>query len=178
MKPVEGFEGLYSVDEHGNVYSHPKKVKIGNKGAFRKQGFKKLNQYSMRYGHLRVYLAKNGKKYPKLVHRLVAHAFIPNTDNEPIINHIDCNPQNNHVSNLEWCSHKHNSLHAYQNNLNGPPEQKGSKNSNSKLTDEDVLKMRSLYSSGLSAPEITKLFPVGYSCVYDVVNNKSWKHLI
>jgi len=49
---------------------------------------------------------------PKLkyctVHRLVAKAFIPNPDNLSDVNHIDEDKSNNHVSNLEWLSHKDN----------------------------------------------------------------------
>lgn len=49
---------------------------------------------------------------PKLkycsVHRLVAKAFIPNPDNLSDVNHIDEDKTNNHVSNLEWLSHKDN----------------------------------------------------------------------
>lgn len=47
----------------------------------------------------------------QLVHRLVAQAFIPNPFGHPMINHIDSNRRNNHVSNLEWCTAKHNAQH-------------------------------------------------------------------
>ena len=57
---------------------------------------------------------KNGKMYNKQLHRLLAKAFIPNPNNYPIINHIDGNKLNNSLDNLEWCTHKHNTIEAYK----------------------------------------------------------------
>lgn len=51
---------------------------------------------------------KNGKANTEKVHRLVAKTFIPNPDNLPCVNHKDCNPANNHVDNLEWCTYSYN----------------------------------------------------------------------
>lgn len=45
------------------------------------------------------------------VHRLVAQTFIPNPNNYTVVNHIDEDPLNNHVDNLEWCTQKHNINH-------------------------------------------------------------------
>jgi len=53
-----------------------------------------------------VNLYKDGKKTHKLIHRLVAIAFIPNPDNLPCIDHIDGDPLNNCVDNLRWCTKK------------------------------------------------------------------------
>jgi len=50
----------------------------------------------------------NGKKQ-EAVHRLVARHFIPNPDNFPIVDHIDNDSVNNHVSNLRWCTYQQNS---------------------------------------------------------------------
>lgn len=59
-------------------------------------------------GYMNVSLFKNGKKKNKLVHRLVAEAFIENIKNYPQINHKDENTLNNTVENLEWCTQKYN----------------------------------------------------------------------
>lgn len=47
------------------------------------------------------------------VHRLLAMAFIPNPDNMTTVNHIDGNPSNNRLDNLEWLSQSDNSKHAH-----------------------------------------------------------------
>jgi hypothetical protein len=60
----------------------------------------------------RVTFSKNGKTKRFQVHRLVATHFIPNTENKPIVNHIDNDGTNNNVSNLEWCTHKENMKHS------------------------------------------------------------------
>lgn len=46
------------------------------------------------------------------VHRLVAEAFIPNPDNLLVVDHVDRNPKNNHVSNLRWATHLQNILNS------------------------------------------------------------------
>jgi hypothetical protein len=66
----------------------------------------------MKNGYVRVDLSRNGERKHFFVHRLVAGAFIELVDGKTIINHIDNNPANNLVSNLEWCTHKENSAHA------------------------------------------------------------------
>jgi len=47
-----------------------------------------------------VVLYKNKKSTSKNIHRLIAEAFIKNSDNKPCIDHIDNNPLNNNLDNL------------------------------------------------------------------------------
>jgi hypothetical protein len=51
------------------------------------------------------------------VHRAVAETFLENMENLPDINHKDGNKLNNHINNLEFCTHQYNILHAYKNEL-------------------------------------------------------------
>jgi len=67
-----------------------------------------LKQFISNNGYMRVHIRIDGKSTMKLVHRLVAQTFIKNTDNLPQVNHRDCDPTNNDVSNLEWCSSSYN----------------------------------------------------------------------
>lgn len=70
-----------------------------------------LRQYRDRYGYMYVQFYVNGKRITLKVHRIVAICFIPNPDNLPQVNHIDCNRSNNVVSNLEWCSNQYNTAY-------------------------------------------------------------------
>ena len=45
------------------------------------------------------------------LHRLVAITFLNNPKKHPIVNHKDGNKLNNVLSNLEWTSHRGNTLH-------------------------------------------------------------------
>ena len=91
-KIIDGFTD-YRVSENGDVYS-TKRNKI-------------LRQHK-RKNYLGVYLYAKDKRQYRLVHRLVANAFIPNPNNLPQINHKDENSLNNCVDNLEWCTAKYN----------------------------------------------------------------------
>lgn len=75
----------------------------------------RFNRGSFNYPEVFIYCPeKNSYKHIK-VHRLVALAWVKNIDysRNPIVNHKDANKQNNHFSNLEWCSMSQNSKHAY-----------------------------------------------------------------
>lgn len=64
---------------------------------------RELSQYSNdRRGYLRVFI--EGKKY--YVHRLVADAFFDGDHTGMDVIHIDGDPRNNHIANLEWCTRK------------------------------------------------------------------------
>lgn len=90
---------------------------VSNLGRVRNKKGLLLKPQKTEKGYLRVDLSKDGKTKHYKVHRLVASAFIPNKNNLPQINHKDENKQNNRVDNLEWCTHKENTQHAFKTGL-------------------------------------------------------------
>ena len=72
---------------------------------------------SMKHGYCIVSLSENNKRKMFRIHRLVAEIFIHNTQNKPIVNHIDGNKTNNNLNNLEWVTYKENTQHALKNSL-------------------------------------------------------------
>jgi hypothetical protein len=94
---------------------------------------KVTNNYNDLVHWPRIYLTGGhvGKRYAalsinyapsKYVHRLVALYFIPNPENLRTVNHLDGNPLNNHVDNLEWASYKQNIRHGYDMRRSGNME--------------------------------------------------------
>ena len=179
MKAIKGFEGLYLITKDGRVWSQEKTVQVGNNGGFETRPAQWLKPSILKrgQGYLRVYLAKNGKKHARLVHRLIAEAFIPNPDNLPQVNHKDGNSLNNAIANLEWCTPQQNSIHAFQNGLAKPPKQCGANNSQAKLTNEQVLQMRDLYAEIGNASEVARIFKIKPRHAYDICHFRRWAHI-
>ena len=92
---VVDYRNFYSVSNYGNI-KNLKTNKLIN------------GDTSSKYGHIRVYLYKNGKRERFLKHRIIAHMFLELVENKRYIDHIDTNPLNNHVLNLRWCDFKEN----------------------------------------------------------------------
>ena len=93
---IDGFEN-YQITDDGKIWS-----KKSNK-------YMKLSDNGNGYLNVQVY--ENKKHYHLYIHILVANAFIPNPQNKPIVGHKDCNPQNNTVENLYWCTQEENNQH-------------------------------------------------------------------
>ena len=113
-KPIKGYEGLYEVSNMGRV----KSLYYG-KDIILKQGMD-------HNGYMVLGLSKDGTRSTKKVHRLVATAFIRNTNNYEVVNHKNGNKKDNTVDNLEWCTSSYNIKHAYHNRLMNTDAQKKS----------------------------------------------------
>lgn len=122
-KPVKGFEHFYCISNYGRL-KHLEYEKEYTKcntechfSRVQREHILKLTPNSD--GYYSVELKRDdGSKY-RLIHRLVAEAFIPNYQNFPEVNHKDGNKQNNCVSNLEWCTTLYNVQHSISEHLRG-----------------------------------------------------------
>ena len=90
----------------GRVRTIDRYVSCGNRNRFIKG--RTLKQQYRKNGYLQVTFSVNGKTVNRSVHRIIADCFLPNPDNLPQVNHINCNRTENNVDNLEWCTREYN----------------------------------------------------------------------
>lgn len=110
-RDIKGYEGLYQVSNKGRIKS------LKSWGGNNERIMKPRNQGT---GYYMVGLSKNKQYKQFLIHRLVAMAFIPNSNNYDFVNHKDENKTNNVVENLEWCTKSYNAIYY----LNYDPKRK------------------------------------------------------
>jgi hypothetical protein len=117
-RPVKGYEGLYEVSNTGIVRALPKRVPLPN-GGFREHELKTLSPEAMEKGYLRVTLCRGHREMDKkLIHVLVADAFIPNGGADySQVNHRNGVKRDNWLSNLERCTPSYNLWHAIETGL-------------------------------------------------------------
>lgn len=113
-KDIDNYEGLYQVSNLGEVKSLARTVhdKNGKKKTFQERLLKPDVYKTSHSNYLRVTLCSENVTKRYSIHRLVADSFIPNVYKKSCVNHIDNNAENNQVSNLEWCTHSENMIHA------------------------------------------------------------------
>ena len=106
MQDIVHFEGLYAVTTDGAIWSYPKAGSGGHSGKWLKPDTKPN-------GYQTVTLVKDGVKTRQLIHRIVAIAYLPNTENKPCVNHKNGVKTDNSTGNLEWCTWAENEQHSY-----------------------------------------------------------------
>lgn len=171
-RPIPGYDQYYEIDQTGEIYTLVKRrsYKAGRqkKSSVHKSGY--------------VYVAptdEKGHAKKHYIHRLVMLTFCPIENSDDLdVNHKDGNKQNCSLSNLEWCTHKENQMHA-RDTLKVNFGLRGEDSGNAKLSEDDVRHIRRLWDNGngMQQIHIAKIFNVSSVCVSLIVRRKSWKHV-
>ena len=157
FKYIQGFE-FYVVTTSGRVFS----IRSG----------KFLLPDIAEKGYKRVTLFKDNRRSRFLVHRLVAITFIEKIPGKNIVNHIDGNPENNDVQNLEWVTAKENVIKSL---IKYTTRNQGELSNLSILTEERVDAIRCLLKNDFSIHKISRIFKISRSCIEKIKNRVSWR---
>lgn len=113
-KAVDGFDGFYEISNMGRIRSLDRICGKMPSGADRNWTGKMMTPVDNGRGYLIIHLKRDGKRYIRYIHRLVAEAFLEKPAGCNVVNHIDYNTRNNSCTNLEWCTQKANVQHSRQ----------------------------------------------------------------
>ncbi len=133
-----------------------------NLGNVRNKKTKRIRKVVNSFGYNRLCLCVNGKTFMYFAHRLVAETFIKKTGD--VVNHKDGNKMNNNIGNLEWCSHKENTIHMYRSGI-----------CKKKITKEQAEEIRRLCKEGVKGINIAKRFGITSGTVSGIKHNYYWK---
>lgn len=183
FRNIKGYEKIYQVSNYGRIKSLERYRVLPNGGIWKiKNKILKSHYANGNYLFVALY---NGVKRQLSVHRLVGQAFIPNPNNLPEINHIDCIRNNNIVTNLEWCDRSYNTKYAFKYGTKKMPDKlkkmiknfDGENNPNSKLKKEDVIDIRKQISNGISYKKIAQQYNLHPDYIFLIKNRKIWKKI-
>lgn len=117
-KPVAGYEGLYEVSSLGRIKSLERFSKEHwNNGTLCRTRIREriMKGTPDQDGYLDVALTdERGKQKYYRINRLVAIAFLPNPNNLPQVDHLNCVKDDNRAENLEWVSCRENIVRAWK----------------------------------------------------------------
>jgi hypothetical protein len=162
-KPIDGFP-RYEVSSTGSVRSLPQDD--------RNPPFVlKLKTHKNGYAEVALYAGNGSRAKYKLVHRLVAAAFLTPAPRRPTVNHKDGNKRNNITANLEWMTMRQNNAHA---NARGVRHALTNPRRAHKLTAEIVAQIRATVPRGRGAKTAAARFGISPTMLQKILSNRAW----
>lgn len=170
------FGGIYQVSSLGNVRSKDRYVNASHNSTRLVKG-RLLNPYNHSHGYKVVCLSNNMDKKYMFVHRLVAFAFHDTVEGKLYCNHIDGNKANNVYTNIEWCNHSENGIHAHNLGLNKARDHKGQNSPRTKLNNNDIIEIRERCANGERPAHIAHEYGLKRAALSNIVSRRSWAHI-
>lgn len=174
--PVKGYEGRYEVSSAGRVRSLQRQIR-GRYDNLRTLVGRVMSPASGTRHYPKVFLYRgDGTSQGRLVHRLVAAAFIGECPPGYTVNHIDGVKTNNAVENLEYLTNAENISHGHRTGLiTPPPPLFGASNPNTVLntTKAAIIKRRLL--DGEKCGPLAREFGVGHAAIWRIQKGHTWR---
>mgnify|MGYP001608595648 CR=1 FL=1 len=173
-KDIVGFPSYYALST-GQIFSKNRLKYCGHNGSkphILKE--KQLKGRKVKSGYLSVILYGTIIKSFR-IHRLIWEAFKEKIPIGKEINHKNGIKTDNYIENLECITHTENMRHAEISGMVNHP--KGENNTQSKLLNDEVLKIRMLYKSGYNISKLAKDHFVSGTTISRIIHRETWKHL-
>lgn len=164
-------EGCYEASTLGNIRSVDREVVFNRTPGIRKGIILKPTKNSK--GYLTVAICWLGMRVTMTVHRVVAETFLANPEEKEHVNHIDGNPLNNKLDNLEWATPSENQKHAYLTGL----QKNGEGHGRALLTEDQVHEVRKYMTSGGTQRGCAEKFGVSRGCIQRILDGTNWSHV-
>lgn len=174
-KDIPGYEGYYQVSNLGRVRSIDREVvyRDGKKCLYKGRLLKPREDKN---GYFQVGLSKLGKVKTFKVHRLVLEAFKGPCPEGMESCHKNGIKTDNIVYNLRWDTKVANQADSKRHGTNNGP--KGERCGNAKLTEQDVVDIRTEYTKGnIIQEELGKQFGVHQVTIGNIVRRETWTHI-
>lgn len=167
FRPAFGVESHYAVSNFGNI-----RRTVGGKGTRLNRNFRKP-----RTGYHTVRLCIDGKPFTVAVHRLVVQTFIRPMLEGQCVNHLDGDPLNNRLENLEITSYAGNTQHAVDVLGWKPTIPRGPANGCALLTEEQAKYVKTLPRGYGSILKLAAEWNVRPSTLYSIRTGRNWRHV-
>lgn len=157
--PIPGWEGRYEVSDQGRI----RRPVVYLKGGRLPRGYRLIG------------LWRHNRAHHYLVHQLVLMAFVGTCPPGQEIDHIDGDPSNNRLENLEYVTRLENMTRSLPKRR--ATQVRGERSPKAKLSEADVREMRRLAADGVGYRALARRFGVAYPTARNVVLRERWAHI-
>lgn len=170
IKPIDGFQN-YFIDNFGQVYSNKNR---GGHDGFESPVLRKRKPYIDKRNRASISISKNHKYFKFFISELVLTTFVSPRPDGMLACHGVLGSLVNTPENLYWATPTQNQLDRFRDGT----DCSGAKNTKAKLTNDDVLNIRRLYTPR----KVTRVFlankyGVDRSTIDKILMRKYWKHI-
>lgn len=171
--PVVGYEGWYEVSSLGRVRSVTRRIAVQTPQGLKLKTYRSrvLSQTpDSRRKYLMVHLCRSGENTTRLVHQLVAEAFIGPRPDEHEVRHGPNGNRDNRASQLSYGTKKENAADCVRDHATIRGEKAGM----AKLTWDAVTEIRRRVASGETQRMLAAEFGVTFQNISMIVLGKTW----